>query len=172
MDEIKKCPKCKEDIKFDAKKCKHCGADLRNWIERHKILTVLISISFLIIVISGGSSSQNYKDYSNQESAIDILKVGEDGIINNNELKTNCDGSSILTANKDDLEEFINISIANDKIGLYSMIKEGKIFLIPNCTKVKVIGILASGSQRVRILEGLSMGKDGWIAYEFIIREQ
>lgn len=171
MEEIRKCPKCKEDIKSDAKKCKHCGADLRNWIERHKILTVLISISFLAIIVSGGGNSQNYNDYSNQEKSIDILKVGEEGIINNNESKTDCSGSSILTINKDDLEEFINLSIASDKIGLYSMIREGKIFLVPNCTKIKVIGILATGSQRVRLLEGSSMGNDGWISYEFIVRE-
>lgn len=74
MNEIKKCSKCKEDIKFDAKKCKHCGADLRNWIERHKILTVLISIFFLIIIANIFGSVDNSKidstNYGSQKTQV------------------------------------------------------------------------------------------------------
>ncbi|MDD2757636.1 MAG: zinc ribbon domain-containing protein [Candidatus Pacebacteria bacterium] len=74
MNEIKKCPKCKEDIKFDAKKCKHCGADLRNWIERHKILTVLISMFFLITITNIFGNVDNSKidstNYSSQKTQI------------------------------------------------------------------------------------------------------
>ncbi len=48
----KKCPKCKEEIAGDAKKCKHCGADLRNWFIRHKVWTGVLTFFVLIIVIS------------------------------------------------------------------------------------------------------------------------
>lgn len=45
-----KCPSCKEAIQLGAKKCKHCGADLRNWFVRHKVITgILIIIGIGII---------------------------------------------------------------------------------------------------------------------------
>lgn len=42
---IIKCAKCQEIIQLGAKKCKHCGSDLRNWFVRHKI------ISFILVVL-------------------------------------------------------------------------------------------------------------------------
>lgn len=57
-----KCPKCKEDIQPGAKKCKHCGADLRNWFVRHKIITgilVLILVSIFGGILSGGSDPKS-----------------------------------------------------------------------------------------------------------------
>lgn len=54
------CSKCKETIKKGAKKCKHCGADLRNWFVRHKFLTAVLVIILLIIFgsIAGGGSQE------------------------------------------------------------------------------------------------------------------
>lgn len=57
-EEMTKCPKCKEEVLKGAKKCKHCGADLRNWFMRHKIISVFLILMF-IGILSGGSNSQN-----------------------------------------------------------------------------------------------------------------
>lgn len=56
-----KCPACKEDIQLGAKKCKHCGADLRNWFVKHKIITgILIFIGIGIIGNAmGGNETKN-----------------------------------------------------------------------------------------------------------------
>jgi len=84
----KKCSKCKEDIQDDAKKCKHCGSDLRNWFIRHKILTVILALFVIGAIgsISGGNtSSTNTSSSSNnvvKESSkitkanCDLVKVG------------------------------------------------------------------------------------------------
>lgn len=45
-----KCPKCQEAIQPNAKKCKHCGADLRNWFLRHKIISVLLALLLLGLI--------------------------------------------------------------------------------------------------------------------------
>ncbi len=55
----KKCAKCKEEIAGDAKKCKHCGADQRNWFIRHKILTGIFGLIVLGIIIGAANSGSN-----------------------------------------------------------------------------------------------------------------
>jgi len=78
--ETKKCPKCKEEIAKDAKKCKHCGADLRNWFVRHKIITGILAlflIGIIITSVNGGSSntSNNTNNTSNAEETKTATKV-------------------------------------------------------------------------------------------------
>jgi hypothetical protein len=65
-----KCPKCKEDIADGAKKCKHCGSDLRNWFARHKFLTGFLGLVVLIIIIAsfGGSKDSNSNSSSSSGS--------------------------------------------------------------------------------------------------------
>lgn len=55
--QTKKCPKCQEDIQINAKKCKHCGTDLRSWIVRHPILTILIVIVLIPILVKAVSDT-------------------------------------------------------------------------------------------------------------------
>lgn len=146
--------------------------NFKNWLISNRILIIFTIIIILIVLLNIDQKSSNIsKDYKNQNNEYLILPIGAEGIINNNKIKTDCSESSILATNKENLEEFTNILVANDKIGLYDMKNKGKIFLVPNCTKIKVLETLAPGSQRVRILEGSNIGKDGWISYEFIIKK-
>lgn len=87
-EQTKKCPKCKEEIKIDAKKCKHCNADLRSWPERHKVLTFILCLVFLITIINifagtdssqkKNSSSYNYITQKTQLIKIDAEKLWEE----------------------------------------------------------------------------------------------
>ena len=75
--QTKKCAKCKEDVLKSAKKCKHCGSDLRNWFMRHKIIS-LILIVFILGIIGGGSNEDSKNKSVNNIQAevekVDILK--------------------------------------------------------------------------------------------------
>lgn len=66
--QTKKCPKCHEDIQSVAKTCKHCGADLRNWFVRHKIITGLLML-FIIGVIASSSGNNESETPSNTPTA-------------------------------------------------------------------------------------------------------
>jgi hypothetical protein len=77
-EETKKCPKCKEEIAKDAKKCKHCGADLRNWFIRHKVWSVILGVIVLAIIGSaiGGSNDSTTKVGSDNKQEA-VYKVGD-----------------------------------------------------------------------------------------------
>lgn len=66
--QTKKCPKCKEEIRKDAKKCKHCQADLRNWFLRHKIVSVILLL--IIIGIIFGSGAKDNKENKDQKQGV------------------------------------------------------------------------------------------------------
>ena len=53
-----KCKTCGADIAKGVKKCPHCGKDQRNFIGRHKVLTV-VGIIVILIIIGMASSGGN-----------------------------------------------------------------------------------------------------------------
>lgn len=67
-EETKKCPKCKEEIAKDAKKCKHCGADLRNWFVRHKVWTGVLILFVIGIIGSASGGGKTTTTTSNSSS--------------------------------------------------------------------------------------------------------
>ena len=68
--QTKKCPKCQEDIQLGAKKCKHCGADLRNWFVRHKIITGILILFFIGIIGSAMGGGENNKRNNNSTATV------------------------------------------------------------------------------------------------------
>ncbi len=70
----KKCPKCSELIQPDAKLCKHCKADLRNWFVKHKIISgilALIVLGMIVTALDGdNSSSSQFSENTSQERDI------------------------------------------------------------------------------------------------------
>lgn len=74
----KRCPKCKEEIAGDATKCKHCGADLRNWFAKHKVLTGILGLLIFVVFVSSFASTDtaNTVDESSNESKVEN-KTGE-----------------------------------------------------------------------------------------------
>lgn len=56
---LKSCKECSKEVSEDAKKCPHCGKDLRNWFMRHKVITFIGC--FIIIAIIGNVAGGNQK---------------------------------------------------------------------------------------------------------------
>lgn len=75
--QTKKCPKCGEEILESAKKCKHCQADLRSWVNRHPLKTFLLIIIGLIFFPILMTSLSSDKDSSEQTNVSDSSKSEE-----------------------------------------------------------------------------------------------
>ena len=71
----KSCPKCQEDIQVNAKKCKHCSADLRNWFARHRIISTLLWLFILWGVISSfWTTPQNSNTWASNSIQPEIVE--------------------------------------------------------------------------------------------------
>jgi len=71
------------------------------------------------------------------------------------------------------LDEVVHAVAVGDKYGFVELMESGRVFSVPNNTKVLVLdkgGFLYSEKSKVRILEGLWAGKAGWVPQEWVTR--
>ncbi len=72
-----------------------------------------------------------------------------------------------LAIDKQAFDEWIKACVAKDYIGMLELQASGRVFTVPNVTKVLVIDS-SFASREVRILEGDAFGKAGWLPYEWL----
>lgn len=58
MKDTKMCPECATKIPANAKRCPNCRKNLRSWIGRHPILTVLLVFFIIFVVAMNKAKSQ------------------------------------------------------------------------------------------------------------------
>jgi len=102
------CPDCKSVVPSNAKKCKHCGSDLRSWFGRHPIITFILGFiiigQILGIVLPETSSTPSVSQINSSQSFDQIAKAHFKQIqsgFSSSELKNiecfenNCDSSVV-----------------------------------------------------------------------------
>jgi hypothetical protein len=127
MEQTKKCSKCSEPIQKSAQKCKHCGADLRNWFAKHKIITVILALFALGIIgsaINGGGSNTANKTVGDNsikaESEQQVYKIGDSVMIGKFTYKAGKSeeaasvGQSYASRQADGIYKIIPIILRND----------------------------------------------------------
>jgi hypothetical protein len=79
--------------------------------------------------------------------------------------------ATIVATDQDSIQAFVKAKMAKDEYGLRELVIAGKIFAIPNKTKVLVIDIGWVGEVQVRILEGQFAGKAVWTDFGWLTKE-
>lgn len=96
-----------------------------------------------------------------------VLYIGDEGILNINKDKNNCNGEAILGVTKDYMSETISLTAVKDDVGIMNMILTDKAIAIKNCTKIKIIGAGIT-YREIRILDGSHAGESAFTPFEWV----
>lgn len=136
-------------------------SSLNKWTKK-KVFFVIGSFVFLIIVIllvSGGGKPSSPSQPQEQSGKV---SVGNEGF-----LRLEGQNEILVATSKENFKKLIKASVAKDTIGMAQMVQSGEVFFVDSGTKVLVIGS-AFGSKEIRILEGKSATRSGWVPLEFV----
>ena len=73
----KKCTQCMGDVDVKAKKCIHCGSDLRSWINRHPLMTLFLLVVGLVMfpfIMAGINNTTSNESTLTSQSVHEELK--------------------------------------------------------------------------------------------------
>ena len=70
---VRACPQCKEEIQLGAKKCKHCGADMRNWFMRHPVISTIL-VFFVLLKLAQYNNANFLKTNAFNDTSVTEMK--------------------------------------------------------------------------------------------------
>jgi hypothetical protein len=94
-------------------------------------------------------------------TTMQILEVGSNATIRSES------GAVGIAIDKAAYDEFTKYAVANDVVGGQQMIDDGRVLVVSDGTKVKIID-LALTAYQVRIMSGPCAGRDGWVVREAV----
>jgi len=136
---------------------------MKKWEELTRKRKILGSVGLVIIiaivvglfsVLSGCAKTEVSKPSPSDIGSTAILAVSESDMV-------------LVAVDEEAFEELIKASVAKDYMGIAELLLLGKVFEVPNNTKVLVIDS-AFAKRKIRILEGDEFGRTGWVPYEFL----
>ena len=144
-----------------------------------QLVLALVAVAVVIaggLILLDGNSNEGQDDSTRQEPSKDLLLIGEEGMLTNNDDLSDCTGQVLVAATQEDHDAITTAAAAQDKAGLDELLLQGRMFLANNCNKIKVIedGGLLSGTAKVRFLDpepSLPI-ETGWVSYNFAIKRQ
>lgn len=166
------CSECDKIIKPDATQCRYCKVALTGPVEvgtpqklkpMHAVLLVLTLLGvgwlFYTGAFAGGGSTRAPAAAPSSRSS--LVTRGQEGRLDS--------GARIVAVAVDEeaFDAFTKAAVANDEIGIGQLITSGRIFTVPQNTRVLVLdpGVL---STTVRILDGAHQSKSGIVAAEYV----
>ena len=131
-----------------------------------KIMIGGLVIVALFAFVSWASESEEETGRSERSSTVAETTlpttVGSEAVIDVPSLDT-----VFLCVDKEAFDMFLDAALANDSFGVAELEISGRMFGVPNGTKVLIIDS-SFATRRVRVLEGYAVGKSGWLPYEWL----
>lgn len=115
----------------------------------------------MVLVVWIGSWFSSSATPTNSVTTTHVLP-GQQGF-----LRTSIGSTTAVGITKDAYDAYFKAVSANDEIGYYQLLNAGKIFNVPNGTKVLVIDN-SWGYDQIRFVGGTHSGESAWVGYEAI----
>lgn len=153
-----KCKECGNEISTKAESCPKCGA--KTGPSKAGSTNIgcgaLILGAFIVVIFAGIFSPDDSTTTSTPTSSAPSAHVGDDVVLSVSS------GDVVVCVSKEAYDKFVKLAVAKDYLGMGQMEVAGQLFRVPSGTKAKIID---SGFERrqVRIMEGASFGRAGWI---------
>lgn len=153
------CHECGESISDSAAACPKCGAAPKKPLHQKNLgcgPLILLGVFALFIMYMCSDTASTPPNASPQASSAGQVRIGNTAVLRVDS------GDVVVMATVEAFREFTKLAVANDTLGMVSMEVGGRLFRVPSGTRARVID---SGLDRreVRILEGPSIGKSGWV---------
>lgn len=174
MSDRGECPECGWEINHKYSRCLHCGASLdgdkkrydykareKNIEKKSRLgcfaILVIAAIIGGIIVFSGdgGSSNSGNSGKQSTNNIGDVVKL------------KHSQAPSFLAIDSDAWDKMTEAISAKDETGMRKLMLRGKVFLIKEDLKAKILDI-GFTSYKVRITDGPHEGKAGWVYRELV----
>jgi hypothetical protein len=151
----------------------------KNWVRRHPVWSVVIgffAVGFIVSAVNGtpadttsvpAQAQPQVTNTPSQNTHNDKVALGGEGTVNYHSNASDCSDTTLVANDEETENGIVRASIANDTYGMAEFVTDGKAFLVPNCSKVKVIDT-GVGTRRIRIEDGKQAGMAGWVPMEFV----
>ena len=141
--------------------------------QQPKKTNVALIIVIVVFAILGIMALKNHKNTINANAIANVATgpygVGDTVLINFNSNKDDTTGLAAIAVDEQSLAEFTAAAV--DVNGsLDTLFEQNKLFVVPNGTKVRVV-TSRSAASKIRVLEGASVGKEGWANNAFLYEQ-
>lgn len=140
-------------------------------VKRHPIVFAIAIGVFIFVVVLIATNAGTEKIAGNEKASPTTqsknLSVGDEGVLNFNDNVSDCSSEVVVGTDEETESTITKVSLAKDEYGITELITTGKAFVVPNCTKVKIIDTKVT-TMKIRIIEGTQANKSGWVPYEFV----
>lgn len=179
-DKTKKlCPHCQKEVAKGATKCPFCQSDLRNFLNRHPILSVIgvfIVIGIIMSALDGGhgDTSTTAAATPATPASNEARTLGQEAFLR---LPGNPDEKQVicLAPTKEVYDAYFKALSAQDYQGILDLSNQG-LFCVHNGSEVKVIDTSFTLT-KVRVVKGADkidadkVGEAGWSASEWVVTQ-
>ena len=159
-----KCHECGHEISTSAESCPNCGAKRKKSLGQKEVgcgALLLVVIGFAVIASLFDDGDEQRTRPTSTPSSSPSRSVGSDVVLRVN------NGDVVVCTSKDAYDEFLQLAVAKDYLGMSQMEAAGRLFRVPSGTKARVIGT-GFEKREVRIMDGENFGRSGWVTSSLV----